>query len=130
MFLDSPPWEGRERGREPGNPQTKKELTTTKACGESPVPAITAQELPCSLKLNKELPKQSDSDTTLALLQDKFNTLAVSRQVMPPPEKCLKVTLKGSRGLQREKHADDELQAKPLDTPRPSNVFSNVHFML
>lgn len=70
MFLDSPPWEGRERGREPGNPQTQKELTTPKACGESPVPAITAQELTRSLELNKELPKQSDSDITcLALSQ-------------------------------------------------------------
>lgn len=63
VFLDIPPWEGRERGREPRNPHIKKELTTMKACGESPVPAFKAQELTCNLNLNKELPKQSDSDT-------------------------------------------------------------------
>lgn len=68
VFLDIPPWEGRERGREPGNPHTKKELNTIKACGESPVPAITGQELTDNQKFKKEWPKQSDSDTTCALL--------------------------------------------------------------
>lgn len=115
VFLDIPPWEGRERGQ-PGNPHTKKELTT-KACGESPAPAIT-----CNLNLNKEMPKQSDSDRTRALFEGKCNTLAVSRQVMPCPGKCLKVTLKESRALLRENHPDYELQEKPLDTPYPSDI--------
>lgn len=67
VFLDIPPWEGRERGREPENPHSKKEFTTAKACGESPAPAITAQGLTCNWNLNKELPKESDSDRTRAL---------------------------------------------------------------
>lgn len=44
---------------------------------------------------------------------------------MTCPEKCLKVTLKESRGLHRESHPNDELQAKPLDTPYPQ-IFSHI----
>lgn len=49
---------------------------------------------------------------------------------MPCPEKCLKVTLKESRGLHRENHPDEELQEKPLDTPYPSDICSYVDFLL